>query len=393
MKQILAILFCLTAAIAATAGTTKHVLFIGNSYTDVNNLPGMVADMALSAGDTLVWQSNTPGGCTFRQHCTNQSATLIAKGGWDVVVLQEQSQLPSFPWSQVATECIPYAETLVEDIYAANGCALPMFYMTWGRKNGDPQNGSIFPPIATYEGMDSLIAERYTLMADSFDAALCPVGRVWRHLRTNNPDIELYQSDNSHPSVEGSYAAAAAFYAMIFGRDPELITYEGSVDSKTAGIIRHAAKTVVYDRMTQWSRKPLRAKYTVANAGTGAYSVASHTYGADTYIYDDGNGNTISGRDATFTYSASGVYHTSLAVSRACTGESDTATVDITVTGLGIEQAETETDFAPDDEVTVYDPLGRLLYRGRYGRLEEQRLTGVIYIRNRQGTTRALCRQ
>ena len=67
----------------------KHVLFIGNSYTEVNNLPSMVSNIANSLGDDLVWESNTPGGCTLRQHCQNQSMSLSRRGGWDAVVLQE----------------------------------------------------------------------------------------------------------------------------------------------------------------------------------------------------------------------------------------------------------------------------------------------------------------
>lgn len=44
---------------------TKKVLFLGNSYTAVNNLPQMMADVAVSAGDTLWFDSNTPGGYTL----------------------------------------------------------------------------------------------------------------------------------------------------------------------------------------------------------------------------------------------------------------------------------------------------------------------------------------
>lgn len=44
---------------------TKKVLFLGNSYTAVNNLPQMMADVAVSAGDSLWFDSNTPGGYTL----------------------------------------------------------------------------------------------------------------------------------------------------------------------------------------------------------------------------------------------------------------------------------------------------------------------------------------
>ena len=179
LKKII-LIFSLFLPYALPAQESKHVLFIGNSYTEVNNLPQMVADIAVSMGDRVTFGANTPGGCTFQQHCTNQSMALILQGGWDAVVLQEQSQYPSFPDSQVENEVFPYASMLVDSIYAHGWCTEPMFYMTWGRRDGDNYNAQFFPPLATYEGMDSLLYLRYLQMASDNDASVCPVGRVWR---------------------------------------------------------------------------------------------------------------------------------------------------------------------------------------------------------------------
>lgn len=232
-----------------------RVLFIGNSYTDVNNLPNLVQRVSESAGCAVEYESYTPGGCTFMNHCNNQSINLIRQGGWDVVVLQEQSQLPSFPQSQVEQECFPYAEYLVNTIYQYNPDGEAMFYMTWGRKNGDERNAPYFPVLATYEGMDSMIYERYMYMARTYDASVCPVGRVWRYIRNNHADIELYQPDDSHPSVAGSYAAACAFYTLIFHRSPLEITHVPDIDGTQAATIRQAVKTVVFDNLSFWLRQ------------------------------------------------------------------------------------------------------------------------------------------
>ena len=148
-KTLFTIALLFGTAVACCAQQARNVLFIGNSYTQVNNLPAMVAAIAESMGDRMTYQSNTPGGCTFSQHCTNQSMQLIRSGEWDAVVLQEQSQLPSFPQSQVETEVFPYAKRLVDSIYANNPCCEPMFYMTWGRKNGDGQNAAEFPVLGS----------------------------------------------------------------------------------------------------------------------------------------------------------------------------------------------------------------------------------------------------
>ena len=98
MKKICVLsLFLILVQLTIAQGENKRVLFIGNSYTDVNNLPQLIQLAAESTGDCIDYRSNTPGGCTFQEHCSNQSMELIRQGGWDIVVLQEQSQLPSFP--------------------------------------------------------------------------------------------------------------------------------------------------------------------------------------------------------------------------------------------------------------------------------------------------------
>jgi hypothetical protein len=142
MKNLkLVLIAAFTSCISVSFAQTKNVLFLGNSYTGVNNLPLLTYNLALSLGDTINYDSNTPGGYTYQGHSTNAtSLAKIAQGNWDFVVLQEQSQMPSFPPSQVATEVYPYAQILVDSIKLANACAEPLFYMTWGRKNGDAGN-------------------------------------------------------------------------------------------------------------------------------------------------------------------------------------------------------------------------------------------------------------
>ena len=107
---------------------TKRALFLGNSYTAYNNLPQLVADAAASAGDVLLFGSNTPGGYTLQGHSTNAtSQALIATGTWDYVVLQEQSQAPSFPLSQVEAQVFSFAALLDDQIHVANPCAETVF--------------------------------------------------------------------------------------------------------------------------------------------------------------------------------------------------------------------------------------------------------------------------
>ena len=101
---ILAFFVTLTLSVSADK---RNVLFIGNSYTYVNNMPQMIADIATSLGDTVTHESSTPGGYTAQQHTTNSTTTgKISQGGWDYVSIQCQSQEPSFSPAQVNSQNI-----------------------------------------------------------------------------------------------------------------------------------------------------------------------------------------------------------------------------------------------------------------------------------------------
>ena len=315
--SVLVVLMLMATAVCGQA----NVLFVGNSYIYTNNLPQMTANVASSAGYRMTWQSNAPGGCTFMQHCANQSMTMIRNGGWDFVVLQEQSQYPSFPQWQVEAEVFPYAARLVDSVYAATPCAEPMFYMTWGRRDGDAGNAGEFPVLGTYEGMDSMLYERYVQMAVDNDASVCPVGRVCRYLRTNHPSIELYQSDGSHPSVAGTYAAACSFAVMFFDLDPLTVIYcPTSLSQQDAETIRQAVYTVVYSQLARWRRPAPQASVVLQGISGHEASLAAHVANADALVWHFGDGDSVATLDSTVshTYADTGSYTVTLVATRHC---------------------------------------------------------------------------
>ena len=251
MKKLLLLLLSVFLFFIEIQAQSCHVLFIGNSYTYVNNLPDLVSQMYAESGNSFDYTMSAPGGCTFQQHCS-VSLPYIQQGGWDYVVLQEQSQLPSFPESQFMQESYPYAQELCSLIRQYSPDAKIVFYMTWGRENGDLQNGQYYPPLNTYEGMDSLLYLRYMKMAQDNQACVSPVGAVWHYIRDYYPDMGLYQSDGSHPSYFGSYVAACSFYTTFTGQNPANISWNGTLDETTANIAKNAAKRIVYDSLSKW---------------------------------------------------------------------------------------------------------------------------------------------
>jgi len=86
-----------SSSVAGSGAAALRVLFVGNSYTYVNRLPEMIRQMSLAAKERRPMECRliAPGGCSLEKHWNDGAvAQAIAGGGWDYVVLQEQSTRP-----------------------------------------------------------------------------------------------------------------------------------------------------------------------------------------------------------------------------------------------------------------------------------------------------------
>ncbi|MBS1548252.1 MAG: PKD domain-containing protein [Bacteroidetes bacterium] len=409
MKQKFTLLVFSILSIYISAQNTKNILFLGNSYTEVNNLPLLLKNVAISAGKNITYDSNTPGGHTLQGHFTNgTSPAKIAQGNWDYVVLQEQSQIPSFPDNYVNTNMFPYAKKLDSLINKYNPCAETVFYMTWGRKNGDASNCPTLPTVCTYVGMDNAIKTRYEMMAQQNQAIVSPVGAVWRYIRNNYPAIELYSSDESHPSLEGSYAAACAFYTVLFRDNPENITFNSTLNATTAQQIRWATKAVVYDAMSTWNvgKYDVHSQFTSVVSTSNPLTVqfnAEYNYPGATYLWSFGDGQTSNQKNPIHSYTADGVYTVNLKVSKC--GTETYESKNITVSQLSTQEIKAENlSFFPNPAqdiieikngknvsyYEIYDAGSRLIQNGqpKENYINIQHLSKGIYIirfKNKQG--------
>lgn len=228
---------------------TLRALFIGNSYMAVNNLPTLVSEVANAQGDYLIYDSNTPGGQTFQMHANNAiNYQKMQAQAWDYIILQGQSQEPSFPYEQVNTQTLPYALQLADSAKSIQPCSQVNFFMTWGRQNGDPQWDS----INTFDKMNARLRAAYLRIADSAAAAVSPVGVAWKFVRDNYPNINLYQQDGSHPSLEGSYLAACVFYSALFQKSCLNNTFNPGIGHGDAFILQQVASNIVLDSLGTW---------------------------------------------------------------------------------------------------------------------------------------------
>lgn len=334
MKKILLSLFCFPIAHASVhAQDSISVLFIGNSYTYVNDLPGTLGALAASLGKEITIDSKTNGGYTFQNHTTDPlTYSKIHSKPWDVVVIQGQSQEPSFPDEQVDAETLPYAVQLSDSIWANSACSNVMYYMTWGRENGDSQ----WSEINTFDKMNTRLYNAYMRMADSSDRAMVsPVGRAWFYVRENHPTINLYVGDGSHPSLEGTYLAACTFYASLFQESPVGSGYYGGLNVATAGILQNAAATVVLDSLEHFHLHPVdeptQALFSLVQNGE-MIQLTNESSRATSYTWNFGDGQTATTENAQHTFGSNGNYSVQLIATSTC--NSDTFSIQVTTLGL-----------------------------------------------------------
>jgi hypothetical protein len=216
-----------------------RVLFIGNSYTFYNDMPDMFASLIRKAGYGVIVETAAEGGWTLADHAAStETKKIIETGTWDYVVLQEQSIIPSVR-ERRNREMEPSARILVNAITAVN--AQPIIFVTWGRRDGLPEAG-----FDSFFEMQEQLQLGYTEIAQSLDVALAPVGKTWQLGLLEDANIPLWDTDGSHPSVEGSYLSACVFFAVIVEESPVGVEYFAGLPHDKAEMLQRIAEKTVF---------------------------------------------------------------------------------------------------------------------------------------------------
>jgi hypothetical protein len=177
------------------------VLFIGNSFTARNDLPGLVARLAAARGKGLEHRLISAGGASLRTHWNAGEALKAIRGGrYDFVALQEQSTLP-----------VKNAQRMHENIRLFGAAieaagAKTALYMTWARRHA-PET-------------QQQITDAYTGIGRELGATVVPVGLAWQSFLGQYDHPVLHDKDHSHPSPAGSYLAACVFLAVLYNESP-----------------------------------------------------------------------------------------------------------------------------------------------------------------------------
>jgi len=196
------LIVCLTMSVLESCDSqvSTRILFIGNSFTFVNDgLDKQLKGLAPSTETECI----AVGGYTLEKHWTDGNAVrIIREGKWDYVILQEQSQIPIINQKKF----YDFARKFDEEIRRSG--AKTILLMTWER-----------PDSRKFGVTTDNLAAAYTAIGKELGVKVAPAGLAFAHSIRSKPELAL-NSQDGHPTVEGTYLAACVLYQTIFENSP-----------------------------------------------------------------------------------------------------------------------------------------------------------------------------
>lgn len=232
---------------------TVKMLFLGNSYTYYHTYPVIFKELAWSEGHYADCKIFISGGYNMAQHLANpHSVELVDMGGYDYVMLQDQSVQPVLNGTADDAASAENLQKMVERVKKHSPTSKVFIEITWGRRFGNNNLGNYeqyadkYPHLfADYDAMQGQLIKNITAEAELCGISLHPLGYAWQIVMHERPDINLYHSDNHHQSYAGSYLSAAVAYLAIYGEPFSSGAANGKLDAKTAEYLRSVAQRVV----------------------------------------------------------------------------------------------------------------------------------------------------
>ncbi|MBM3569832.1 MAG: hypothetical protein FJX46_13890 [Alphaproteobacteria bacterium] len=261
MRALVLVLIGLLAASPAFAQTKPKLrdsgvanpasaIYIGNSFFYYNNsLHGHVGRLVAEGvpGHRFRTSSVTISGSGFDWHDVESYFRPKGIGSYsfdrenrivfnppgqklfDLAIMMDCSQCPLHP--TLKATFAEYAKKH-SDTVRRHG-ARPVFFMSWA--------------YADAPEMTAQLAEAYTQAGNAHDALVIPAGLAFARSIAERPGLDLYVADKRHPSLAGTYLAAATVYAALFGKSPVGLAYDAGLGADTARHLQNVAWATVQD--------------------------------------------------------------------------------------------------------------------------------------------------
>jgi hypothetical protein len=258
----------LLAVTTPVALADDRIFFFGNSFTYFHGGMELMVKALLeeASGTSVEAQANTHNGARLTRHLQDLDGTngetvarqaLITGNNtsWDLVVLQDQSSVPAYTYSDSWYESRDAGVELNKLIEPTG--AVTMFLHTWGYREGVDGD----PLLTDFPSMQIYLDTGYRLYqqaANNPRSFVAPAGIAY-HLVFDDTTYsggtqpfslftDLYSSDGIHPSDQGSYLAACVVYAAYTGLSvAELEWAPAFIDAERRDYLQSKADEAVFD--------------------------------------------------------------------------------------------------------------------------------------------------
>lgn len=228
---------------ASAVEKPASVLYIGSSFFYYNNgINNMVSKLLASADPQYKLSSVmvTISGSGFDWHDVDSyfrpnaiaRYTIDAQNNltfnkrerlFDLAVMMDCSQCPLHP--ELKRNFIDFARQNAATVRRHG--AQPVLFMSWAYLD-KPE-------------MTQPLADAYTQAGNDNDALVIPAGLAFARAVKQRPDLTIYMPDKRHPTLAGSYLAAATTYATIFRKSPVGLRETMGLDIDTAKALQSIA--------------------------------------------------------------------------------------------------------------------------------------------------------
>ncbi len=237
-----------------TDDTSYEILFIGSSYFNYNDLPGIMRGLVDSRNMTVDIHATGGNGLYLADHAAlSTTEAKINEKDWDYVILQGVGSLTAYPDSFPTNHPVyPALQTLHSKIQANCTSTKTVFCLPWAFEDGMIWLSGW---VDDYAAMQEKAYHNTLAYSDSIGFAIAPVGWAWNTVLEvqGYPLHYLHMSDWNHPSLRGSYLMACAIYSTVFQESTTGIGYTAGISTEDASYYQYVASTVVLDSLDLWN--------------------------------------------------------------------------------------------------------------------------------------------
>lgn len=261
---------------------TNKILFIGNSHTHYNNMPAIFKELADADNINCEVSSVTASGYKLSKFADKndkygfQVYNLLTQYKWDYVVLQENRG--------TLVESPTQAENAVKTLHSLikKAGAKMVIYATQPNNIGYDFTINSTKLYLTDLQIEQILTRNNFMITNEYEGLIAPSGTNFMRVIQDFPEIKMYNADNLHPTVQGSYLAACTIYHTIFGKTPYGNQFLPDSEYDTGNLLKKMSveEALILQQIAD-SRLTIDKHYVTVNKGeslklTGSFFVSSN---------------------------------------------------------------------------------------------------------------------